>query len=202
MQIKDCSSPGRPEDQPVACSNAILTCRRPQCGGGVASASDYLHGIIQQVERLKVDLYQVRSEVPPPGKASVMACSACGGRAAATAAASAKCSDAPVPSAAISVSITSMAVTKPTAWSVGTAADSSGRQMIRIGWHSDGGLASRQPERLRRQPERQQFLMWGGTAIECNASTKETYLACGGHCRLGTARAVAGRNGGEWLHSL
>ena len=80
MQIKDCDLPGRPEEKPVALSNAILTYCCPHCGGGLASVSDYLHGIMQRVERLKADLYQVLGEVPPAGKACVMTCSACGGR--------------------------------------------------------------------------------------------------------------------------
>jgi len=80
MQIKDCSCPGRPEEKPVALSNAILTYCCPQCGGGVASVSDYLHGIMLQVERLKADLYEVLGDVPPPGKAVITNCSVCDGR--------------------------------------------------------------------------------------------------------------------------
>lgn len=80
MQIKDCNCPGQPEEKPVALSNAILTYCCPQCGGGVASVSDYLHGIMLQVERLKADLYDVLGDVPPPGKAVVTTCSACDGR--------------------------------------------------------------------------------------------------------------------------
>jgi hypothetical protein len=80
MQIKDCSCPGRPEEKPVALSCAILTYCCPQCGGGVASVSDYLHGIIQQVEKLRTDLYEVLGDVPPPGKATITTCSACDGR--------------------------------------------------------------------------------------------------------------------------
>ena len=80
MQIKDCSCPGRPEEKPVALSNAILTYCCSQCGGGVASVSNYLHDIMLQVERLKADLYEVLGAVPPPGKATVLTCSACDGR--------------------------------------------------------------------------------------------------------------------------
>jgi hypothetical protein len=161
MQIKDCSCPGRPEDKPVALSNAILTYCCPQCGGGVASVSDYLHGIIRQLERLKADLYEVLGDVPPPGKATVMTCSASGAKVATTAAARARCSGGPVPSAAILVSITSTAATMPTAWPAGTAAVSSGQPIIRVGWRSDCRLASRQSEGLRRQPRHTQFLTWG-----------------------------------------
>ena len=80
MQIKDCSCPGRPEEKPVALSNAILTYCCPHCGGGVASVSDYLHGIMLQVEQLRADLYEVLGDVPPPGKAMITTCSVCDGR--------------------------------------------------------------------------------------------------------------------------
>jgi hypothetical protein len=80
MQIKDCSCPGQPADKPVALSNAILTYCCPHCGGGVASVSDYLHGIMLQVERLKSDLYEVLGNVALPGRAVISDCSACRGR--------------------------------------------------------------------------------------------------------------------------
>jgi hypothetical protein len=50
-------------------------------GGGVISVSDYLHGIMLQVEWLKADLCEVLGDVPPPGKATVMTYSASDGRA-------------------------------------------------------------------------------------------------------------------------
>lgn len=80
MQIKDCSCPGRPEEKPVALSNAVLTCCCPRCGGGLASVSDCLHGITHRVAQLKADLYEVLGDVPPPGKAVITTCSACNGR--------------------------------------------------------------------------------------------------------------------------
>ncbi len=80
MQIKDCSCPGRPEEKPVSLTCAILTYCCPQCGGGLASISDYLHGITQQIESLKADLYEALGDVPSPGNAVITACDDCGGR--------------------------------------------------------------------------------------------------------------------------
>lgn len=80
MQIKDCSCPGRPEDKPVALTNAILTFCCARCGGGLASVAGYLHAITLQVEKLRADLYQALGDVPAPGKAVIAACSECRGQ--------------------------------------------------------------------------------------------------------------------------
>jgi hypothetical protein len=79
MLIKDCSCPGKLEEKSIALECAILTFCCPQCGGGLASDSDYLYGIIQQLEILKADLYQQLGDIKPPGKAIFMTCEDCGG---------------------------------------------------------------------------------------------------------------------------
>ena len=79
MQIKDCTCPGTPTERPVSLSCAILTYCCPTCGGGVASVSDYLHGLERQLASLKADLYEQLGDVRPPGKALVTACVPCNG---------------------------------------------------------------------------------------------------------------------------
>ena len=80
MQIKDCTCPGPVGEKSVSLTSAILTYCCPACGGGVASVSDYLHGIALDVDRLKADLYEVLGDVPPPGKAVISGCKDCDGR--------------------------------------------------------------------------------------------------------------------------
>jgi hypothetical protein len=80
MQIKDCTCPGEVREKHVSLSCAILTFCCTACGGGIASLSDYLHGIEQQVASLKADLYQQLGDVPAPGKALVTECIGCNGR--------------------------------------------------------------------------------------------------------------------------
>ena len=80
MQIKDCSCPEPIGGRPVSLSSAILTYCCPQCGGGVAAISDWLHGITQLVEQMKADLYEALGDVTPPGRAIIMTCSECEGR--------------------------------------------------------------------------------------------------------------------------
>jgi hypothetical protein len=80
MQIKDCSCPGRAEEKPVALTCAIVAYCGSHRGGRVASVSDYLHGTLQQAEKLVADLYEALGDVPPTGKAVITDCSECRGR--------------------------------------------------------------------------------------------------------------------------
>ena len=201
VQIKTCSCPGRPEDKPVALSSAILTYCCPQCAGGVASVSDYLHGIMQRVDRLRVDLYEAPGDVAPPGKAVITSCSTCGGRG---------CKDCGGSSRVLWRAC-------PKCGDIGfdylNGRDEADGMVCRngcgfrwaaddpVGWRNECRLAFRQPEKCRRQSRRTQFSTLGGTTIECSISTKETRLACGRHCRFGSAGDVAGRDGRNWLHS-